>query len=1100
MAGLSDEELLARIGRLKETNPDNLAVASFELSYYDSLPPAEQQGLLRCVRSGVEFPDSSIGCYACQPEDYARFKPFFSKVVAKHHDVAEGATHVSDWGLHNVDGLPDNSVLCLSELGVPSSLSIRVRVARNLQDFPLPAAMTKEQRCGLETFILTNAIEELIAMPEYGGRYCSLTPGHANLITDSEYQNLVRAGTAFSDLSAKDYNVSSGIAGDWPHGRGVYISANRGLVIWIGTEDHIRIVARNTGTVLNHAFDTLESAISVIAAFDRFNYVSSDDFGMITSCPTNLGTGMRASVLLRLPHLTGTGDGGFSSESVKEICGPLGVSVCGLTQDSSIAPDGRMQLFPTARFCVTEAQIIGKLYTAIKELQWREDQARELKSEAARAEQDRGTDGQITGKFGAWMANKVPVSKTWKHRNFSARVFGILVGVVIPFLIATPGLQMLASPYYFRGTAPSARLLIGRMLAYNSTDLFVLYGTQFEPNSTMPPESTKLSDIGSLTEEQLGTLRQYMETRMDEYCWDATAWRTGCKPAEGQPAEGPLSMAFGWPDSIDPDDLAEFEQKVGRNETASIPEQDGIFLMHFKNNPWAVTIGCIMFSFLYQLWFRVFLNGALDQQLQRIANAVDDATDSLLEVAPFVTATRMDAAARTKKAQRVAKLVGMVVSLALGMLSVLFLMMAIEGNQFGIKVMEGGEVVDRTRAELQSGNDISGGCRWVPHNEYTYGEEYVGEATTPKECVELVQEKFPQAAIANMPVYGNGPCYAHFPERLCNSCQWANDGTCDDGRHGGGVYCPEGTDEQDCTTVEACLWTEDGECDEIAYCPAGSDTVDCCDENGVKVVTSGPHAGQPVSLNAECPDLSRPAVAPAYIDPCLPTLQNGNLIADEVQEEGGWQSCLLSTIIDCDDENSHCPKIPRKFDFGRLGRGFTSFCLGLLVGGGLLGAAFGHRFVPADKKDKDDYPLGKYRAWPIWGFLIVGIPYGLLTLSWAESLHSAQDHVMNSALGADGTGILARDNIEDAGWFAVQFAKLYRERNGSFRQEMVQTFAVAIISVMWDVMVLTFHILTPPHPKHRLRTDRRLSIYTHISSGCCEIICKSQQRSNRVAS
>ena len=69
MAGLSDKELLARIGRLKETNPDNLAVASFELSYYDSLPPAEQQGLLRCVRSGVEFPDSSIGCYACQPED-----------------------------------------------------------------------------------------------------------------------------------------------------------------------------------------------------------------------------------------------------------------------------------------------------------------------------------------------------------------------------------------------------------------------------------------------------------------------------------------------------------------------------------------------------------------------------------------------------------------------------------------------------------------------------------------------------------------------------------------------------------------------------------------------------------------------------------------------------------------------------------------------------------------------------------------------------------------------------------------------------------------------------------------------------------------------
>jgi hypothetical protein len=48
---------------------------------------------------------------------------------------------------------------------------------------------------------------------------------------------------------------------------------------------------------------------------------------------------------------------------------------------------------------------------------------------------------------------------------------------------------------------------------------------------------------------------------------------------------------------------------------------------------------------------------------------------------------------------------------------------------------------------------------------------------------------------------------------------------------------------------------------------------------------------------------------------------------------------------------------------------------------------------------------------------------------------------------------------------------------------------VMVCSIVWDIFVVSFHIMRPPHPKHRLRTDRRLSIYTHIFAGCGEIIC-----------
>ena len=104
----------------------------------------------RCMRSGIENPDSNMGCYACQPEDYDRFKPFFSKVIADYHGVSVDAKHVNNWDLDSVEGLPEGGKLDLEALGLPA-LSMRVRVGRNLADFPLPGAMTQEDRVKLES-------------------------------------------------------------------------------------------------------------------------------------------------------------------------------------------------------------------------------------------------------------------------------------------------------------------------------------------------------------------------------------------------------------------------------------------------------------------------------------------------------------------------------------------------------------------------------------------------------------------------------------------------------------------------------------------------------------------------------------------------------------------------------------------------------------------------------------------------------------------------------------------------------------------------------------------------------------------------------------
>jgi hypothetical protein len=162
--------------------------------------------------------------------------------------------------------------------------------------------------------------------------------------------------------------------------------------------------------------------------------------------------------------------------------------------------------------------------------------------------------------------------------------------------------------------------------------------------------------------------------------------------------------------------------------------------------------------------------------------------------------------------------------------------------------------------------------------------------------------------------------------------------------------------------------------------------------------------------------------------------------------------------------------------------------MGLLVGGGLIGAPF---FTSFADKDEEGHLVSKTKFFPILGFALVGIPFAVLASYSEAALDNAQPHVINSALNND---ILTRADIDikyegETGFFAVQLSKLYRERENNFRNDVVQTILVMVCSIVWDIFVVSFHIMRPPHPKHRLRTDRRLSIYTHIFAGCGEIIC-----------
>ena len=195
-----------------------------------------------------------------------------------------------------------------------------------------------------------------------------------NLISADKYQELVDAHVMFKDMAADPYLASAGIASDWPCGRGCYQSADGGFIIWFGEEDQLRIMCMAKGFVLNAVFDRLHTALQAVEAIDGIAFATSTKYGYVTSCPSNLGTGMRASVHVAVPNLTSDG----TDAKAKAAAKPLGLSVRGMGgEHTPIGKDGTIDLSPSSRLFITEAEIVTKLYNGIKLLLEKEAEAQE---------------------------------------------------------------------------------------------------------------------------------------------------------------------------------------------------------------------------------------------------------------------------------------------------------------------------------------------------------------------------------------------------------------------------------------------------------------------------------------------------------------------------------------------------------------------------------------------------------------------------------------------------------------------------------------------------------------------------------------------------
>ena len=361
-----DKNIMAKIHILRANYPDNLMARYFDEGFVEALNASQYTKFMKIIASGLENPESHMGVYAQNIGDYDEFERILDPMIRDHHDIPlpNNIRQQHDW---------ENSAAVCDLGNIDAQLkdvSMRVRVGRNLSNFPLPGAMTQAQRLDLEAVMVT-AFARMQAYEKFAGNYFSLSPDSPDLMDQETYQHKVQSHQMFKDMSGDPYLASSGISADWPYGRGMYISNSSEFIVWVGEEDHLRIMFMRHGGNLSALFADLHDGLEHLAEFLP-TFAHSQRYGYITSCPTNLGTAMRASLHLPLPRLT---KGGRDIEAVKQVAATRGLSVRGVFGEHSDAgSDGLVDISPNARLGATEADIMMRLYAGVEAL-WSQEKA-----------------------------------------------------------------------------------------------------------------------------------------------------------------------------------------------------------------------------------------------------------------------------------------------------------------------------------------------------------------------------------------------------------------------------------------------------------------------------------------------------------------------------------------------------------------------------------------------------------------------------------------------------------------------------------------------------------------------------------------------------
>ena len=232
------------------------------------------------------------------------------------------------------------------------AVSTRVRLARNLKVYPFPGRMSEQQEMEL-----LDSVSSFLTGTAGGSAF--------RFVNISDQDPITVGSMVEHHLISPELAIKRGR-------RGVVLSENNSVCIMINEEDHLRIQSIISGLNLKDCMVEVSRLDDLLDG--SFHYAWSDQLGYLTHCPTNLGTGLRASVMLHLPSHTETGE----IRTLVTNLGKLGFAVRGLYGEGSKAAGSLYQVSNQMTLGLSETETVDRLDEVVRNTIERERTLRKI--------------------------------------------------------------------------------------------------------------------------------------------------------------------------------------------------------------------------------------------------------------------------------------------------------------------------------------------------------------------------------------------------------------------------------------------------------------------------------------------------------------------------------------------------------------------------------------------------------------------------------------------------------------------------------------------------------------------------------------------------
>jgi protein arginine kinase len=245
-------------------------------------------------------------------------------------------------------------------------ISSRIRLARNLADFPFSSRASEMERREIEQMLRRCAQSLVVRLKQ---------PLH--YIDVSKLSPLDRQFLVERQLISREHAGAEG-------SRAVVVGEQEDVSMMINEEDHLRIQIIQSGFSLDQCWEAADQLDDMIE--EHVRYAFSEQFGYLTACPTNVGTGMRASVMLHLPALAMTKE----IDRVFRALQKIRLAVRGLYGEGSQASGDFYQISNNVTLGKNESEILSNIEDVVPQIVEYERKARaELVKESKQTLHDR---------------------------------------------------------------------------------------------------------------------------------------------------------------------------------------------------------------------------------------------------------------------------------------------------------------------------------------------------------------------------------------------------------------------------------------------------------------------------------------------------------------------------------------------------------------------------------------------------------------------------------------------------------------------------------------------------------------------------------------